>query len=38
MENLSNVKNIMANMKKNKMKFKMAIDQHLAKNQNIDDN
>ena len=30
---LSNVKNIMDNMKKNKMKLKMAIEQHFSNNQ-----
>ena len=38
---LSNVKNIMDNMKKNKLKLKMAIEQHFTNNpdeQNINDN
>ena len=33
-ERLSNVKNIMDNMKKNKIKLKNAIEQHFSKNQN----
>ena len=35
-EQLSNVKNIMDNMKKNKMKLKMAIEQHFNNNINND--
>ena len=38
-EQLSNVKNIMDNMKKNKLKLKMAIEQHFTNNQdNENDN
>ena len=37
-EQLSNVKNIMDNMKKNKLKLKMAIEQHFTNNQNNDNN
>ena len=33
LEQLSNVRNIMDNMKKNKMKLKLAIEQHFTKNQ-----
>ena len=33
LEQLSNVKNIMDNIKKNKMKLKMAIEQHFVNNQ-----
>ena len=33
LEQLSNVRNIMDNMKKNKMKLKMAIEQHFTNNQ-----
>ena len=35
-EQLSNVKNIMDNMKKNKLKLKMAIEQHFTNKQNND--
>ena len=35
-EQLSNVKNIMDNMKKNKLKLKMAIEQHFTNNQDND--
>ena len=35
-EQLSNVKNIMDNMKKNKLKFKMAIEQHFINSKCID--
>ena len=38
LEQLSNVKNIMNNMKRNKMKIKMAIDQHFTNNQEQDMN
>ena len=34
LEQLSNVKNIMNNMKQNKMKLKMIIDQHFTNSNN----
>ena len=37
-EQLSNVKNIMDNMKKNKLKLRMAIEQHFTNTQDIDSN
>ena len=37
-EQLSNIKNIMDNMKKNKLKLRMAIEQHFTNNQDSDNN
>ena len=37
-EQLSNVKNIMDNMKKNKLKLRMAIEQHFTNTHDIDSN
>ena len=36
LDQLSNVKNIMDNMKKNKLKLKNAIEQHFINTKNID--